>query len=352
MYDNMTDYNIRKEMLDKVTAPVSKTEGTLIYDALSPVANEFAKQYMELDSMLLKSFIQSTYEDWLDKKGSEFGVYRKQPTKAIGKLNITGLANKVISKGLIASTVDKKQFITTETIRLNAQGEGTSKIEAYEAGLDYNVEANTITEIVTVVNGVISVTNPDKVSGGSITETDEELRERLLLKARTPSTSGNIHHFKQWSLEIDGTGDAKVFPNYFGAGTVMVAIVDSNKEPANEEIVKDVYDNIENNRPIGAVVTVQSARAVDINIEVTIKRDLTYTPQEVEESINANLLKVMRDMVFKQDYISYARLTSVILTAKGVLDFIELRVNGELANNVSLESDQVGVLGTLTINEV
>lgn len=151
MYENMTDYNIRKEMIDKVTAPVSKTEGTLIYDALSPVANGFAKQYMELDSILLKGFIQSTYEEWLNKKASEFGVYRKQPTKAIGKLKITGLANKVISKGLIASTVDKKQFITTETIRLSAQGEGISKIEAYEAGLDYNVEANTITEIVTVV---------------------------------------------------------------------------------------------------------------------------------------------------------------------------------------------------------
>lgn len=352
MYENMTDYNIRKEMLDKVTVPVSKEEGTLIYDSLSPVANEFAKQYMELDSILLKSFIQTTYEEWLDKKAAEFGLYRKQPTKATGKLKITGVAGTTVNKGFIASTKDNKQYITTESIKLGSDGAGIAKIEAYLQGPDYNVDAGAISEIVTVTNGVISITNEEKVSGGTNIEEDDEFRERLLLKARTPSTSGNIYHFKEWSLEVDGTGDAKVFPNYFGAGTVMVAVVDANKEPANEEIVKAVDENIEKNRPIGAVVTVQSARSVTINIEVSIKRDLTYTPEEVKANINSNILNTMREMIFKQDYVSHARITSAILTAKGVLDFIELRINGELANNVSLESDQVGVLGTLTVNEV
>ena len=66
MFEKKTEYLILNNMLDKVTAPVSKEEGTLIYDALSPVANELAKHYIELDSFIRRAFVQTSNSGFLD----------------------------------------------------------------------------------------------------------------------------------------------------------------------------------------------------------------------------------------------------------------------------------------------
>lgn len=66
-------------------------------------------------------------------------------------------------------------------------------------------------------------------------ETDDELRARYYIKIQTPATSGNAYHYRLWSKEVSGVGDAKVYPLWNGNGTVKVLIIDSNKTGAEPD---------------------------------------------------------------------------------------------------------------------
>lgn len=164
------------------------------------------------------------------------------------------------------------------------------------------------------------------------------------------ATSGNANHYKLWSLEVAGVGDVKVFPLWNGAGTVKVVIIDSNKQPASSEIVNAVTTYIEENRPIGANVTVQSASALNINITATIVRDSNYTTEQVLTNVSTKITSYLKSIAFKQSYVSYAQIGSLILDSEGVLDYSNLTVNGG-TSNITIGDEQVAILGQVVLNE-
>ena len=348
MYENRTEHNIRKEMLDKVFSPVSKMEGTLIYDSLSPVANELSKHYLEMDSILIRSFLQTTYGEWLDKKAAEFGIYRKAPTYAMGSIRVNGLAGSVVPLGFIVANKSGLQYATTETRTIGSEGYVDVAIQAYGTGSAYNVIEGEITNIITTQVGVISVSNIEAVNGGSELEDDEDLRERALDRARNQGTSGNAQHYKQWALEVEGVGDAKVFPNDNGPGTVGVCVIDKNREPANNTTVNAVYANIEAKRPVGATVSVEAATPWYVEIKAYVKRSSKVSREEMYEDMEKNVIEVIRDTAFKETSLSYAKITNAVMISKGVLDCTSLTINGT-TGNIYLRDKEVPLLRSLTV---
>ncbi len=53
---------------------------------VSPVNSELAKFYIELSYLHKKAFIEDNFDDFLDKRVNEFGVYRKLGTEATGEV--------------------------------------------------------------------------------------------------------------------------------------------------------------------------------------------------------------------------------------------------------------------------
>lgn len=106
---------------------------------------------------------------------------------------------------------------------------------------------------------------------------------------------------------------------------------------------------------VGAYVTVASADAknIDISVEVTLKDGATLS--EVEDAIEEEIGKYFKSTVFKDSYISYAKIGASILSADGVLDYDNLTVNSG-TNNIPLvdtnASVEVAVLNSLTVTEV
>lgn len=80
-------------------------------------------------------------------------------------------------------------------------------------------------------------------------------------------------------------GDVKVIPLWNGAGTVKVVIVDADNRPADSELISKVKEHIEENRPIGAEVTVVSASPVMINISVSLTADNKSNIQTTVENV-------------------------------------------------------------------
>lgn len=336
-------------LLAAVPDNLDKREGSFIWDALAPAAMELAQLYVQLDLVLQWGFAQTTHGQFLDYRAAEHGLERKPAIKATGQVTISGAQGTVIPAGSIFSTGAGVQFTTTSEVTIDISGQVAAEIEAVDAGTVGNVPAGTITEIPVAIPGVTSVTNTNSTSGGTDVESDADLLTRLLERVRLPATSGNAAHYKQWALEVPGIGDAKVFSIWDGPGTVKVVVIDSNKQSANPTLVQDVIDHIEEMKPIGATVTVESASALNIDITSTVVLDEGAVLEDVKEAFESALVNYLAEIAFKQDYVSYARIGALLLDTPGVLDYSDLTVN-EGTSNIVVGDTEVAIKGTVVLS--
>ena len=253
MYSKETYEEIKKRILDSITIDIDKREGSFINDMISPLAVELTKTYIEFNNIINIAFVESSYDKYLDMKVNEFGIFRKDGDRSRGILKITGTDGVIIPKGTIALTDDGLRFSLESGVI--EEGQALIIATAEEFGRKYNVLANRIKRLEIDIFGVNSVINENEFSGGIDRETDDELKYRFFNTIRKPQTSGNIYHYEQWALEVDGVGNAIVKPLWNGAGTVKVLISDSNKQPVSEDIInKCTIDEIYKNQQSKEVI--------------------------------------------------------------------------------------------------
>lgn len=343
MYSDKTYENIKKQTLDNMNVTVDKREGSLINDMVSPVSVQLAEAYMDLQDVLSLTFAETSTGEWLDKRVHEFGVYRKTGLKAYGSVEFTGTVGVEIEKGVEVSTVGGLAFLTTESGFIGADGKLILPVEAKEVGSKFNVIANTVIILVTNVFGVDSLTNTTAMVGGVNVETDEELIPRFLEAVQAPITSGNVHHYKLWAMEVAGVGDAIITPTWNGSGTVKVLIIDGERQATTPKLIEEVKAHIEDVRPIGAEVTVVTGR----NKSIAVKANITLAEGVKLDDIKAEFSRLVQEyfkrITFKQSYVSMAYIGSVLLTIEGVQDYHSLTLNGA-SSNVTLQADEIPVL--------
>jgi uncharacterized phage protein gp47/JayE len=352
-----SETTILTRMIGNVPSDIDTTEGSLVYDALSPTADEIAQMEVELDEVLKKAFASTAeengYSDELELRAAEFGIDRKDGTAATAVCTFTGTDGTYT--GVTVQTTAGLQY-TTGSVTISS-GTGTATVTAAAVGTSYNVPSATIIGYPVQISGLTAVTNAAAATGGTAEETDAALLARLLLKVQTPATSGNANQYKEWALEISGIGGAKVFPLWDGNGTVKICVIDSNKEAASTELVTAVETYIEEERPIGSTVTYESATALNINVAATLTVASGYTVVGVTANVEAAITAYLKSVAFtnnlsestQQDYISYAKIGEAIIDVPGVTDYSGLLVNSGTAN-VTVGAEEVAILGTVTLS--
>jgi uncharacterized phage protein gp47/JayE len=338
MYENQTESNIKQRMLDNVPSDVCKLEGSFIYDAVSPVSTELAAAYMALEIFLQNIFAQTSSGEYLEKKAAEFGVCRKKGTAAKCKVIFTGI-DGAYPANIIVQTKTGCQYKTTAELTISS-GVGAVDVKAVEIGSKYNVPEQTIIELPMQITGITSIKNLEPAEGGTDVEKDEDLLKRLTTKVQCPSTSGNINHYKLWALETDGIGDVKAFTLPEEPGTIKLIVIDNNKMPVSPEIIVKVKKHIENERPIGANVVVESA--VEKLIKVSVKVDLLpgYNEDEIKKLYEHKLDEFRKEVAFKENTISYPKIGSLLFSIPGVKNYDNLTVNG-IVENITLQENEV-----------
>lgn len=354
MYENKTEYLILNNMLEKVTTPVAKTEGALLYDALSPVSCEIAKQYIELDAFIKRSFIQTTHSQFLDLRAMEYGLYRKQPTNAMVDVVFTGFDGTVIPQGFVVQTIDGKQFKTNREATIN----GTTTIVtamAVVADTDYNLPTHTITVIPSPMAGLTSVTNNYAAIGGATVETDDDFKARILEAVRNPGASGNVSNYTQWAMSIDGVGAVMVRPLWNGNGTVQVCVLNMDLQPGTTELVEEVAERIETERPIGASVSVIPGVYHPIDISMTVVLNKTRIMADVTADIQKAIKDYFDSITYKISQVSYQKISAIILAVPGVGDHYGLTMEDDYTAtttaNIVLLYSHIPQIRTLTIQE-
>lgn len=355
MFKEKTRHKIHEAMMKEISDQYDKTEGSFIYDATMAPAIEMEEMYQQLDIVVGKLKLENLAGKELEQRiHQNTGINRKTATRATGLLLVKG--NGTITQGALFETESGIQFEATETKEITDTA--MIKIQCTKPGSQGNVPANQIKKMPVTLGGITEVNNPEATTDGFEAETDQSLLERYYERIKTPATSGNRAHYKNWAKEVQGVGDARVFPLWQGANTLKVAIVNALREPASQEIVERVQKYIDPNlsglgegvAPIGAFCTVVSATPREIDISFSGHLDSGYTKEQVQENVREGILQYLRAVTFTESYISYAMIGSIILQGAGIIDYSNLTINGD-TNNITVQEDEVAVLGEVQINE-
>lgn len=365
--EEKTNEEITVELLEQMPDTYQKNVGYFIWDFFRAISILFEKCLKQI--CYLAGFFDITkleYEDLVLFVKQRRGIIAKTATYSTGEITVTS-GSGVINIGDIFETTSGLCFLSLETKNIS---EGESfKAQCQTAGSIGNVPKGVINIIPNTIQGISSIANLEAFSGGYEKETKESIIERYLNDLQKPVTSGNIYHYEKWALECSGVGKAKVKPLWNGDNTVKVIIADSNNQIASDELIKSVqayidpYTLDENNNkigwgcgngqaPIGAYCTVESAKALPINIKFSLSLKTQADFETTKANIENNISTYLKSTVFNDIYISYAKIGACILSSDGVMDYKELKLN-ETTDNISInETDidcEMAVLASLDI---
>lgn len=338
--------DILKAMLEEIDDSYQKTIGFPTFDILAACAMELEVLYERINAIALQLDVNNLYGEELTRfVFQRKGVRRKRATYAMTELLIVG--SGTVPKGAMFATEGGVEFEA-----LADSFDGKVQVAAKLPGRSGNMPAGSIRKIVASIEGVTAVTNKEPATGGFDEETDDELRERYYIELQKPATSGNVFHYTKWALEVPGVSKAKVYPLWNGPNSVKVIIIDSEHKPADEALVKKVQDYIdpdksgkgEGQAPIGAICTVEAAKAVQINVQVHLEGE---ADEAIRKAIKEGIEQYLFSVAFSQDYVSYAKIANAINDAPGVIDYSQMTVNGG-TSNIHIEDGSVAVLGEVT----
>ena len=343
----MTKDEILSRLLSDISDEFDKGVGSFFYDVTKPASEEFEAAYARLEEILKNGFALTASDEYLDFKAAEQGITRKSGVASQVKVTITGTPGSVISVGdKVAS--DNLIFSAIENKEISESGTADVTVICDTVGTVGNIPTGSINRFPVTLSGIVAVTNNEPATGGFDEETDDELRDRYFEKVSLPATSGSKYHYIQWAKEINGVGDAKCLPLWNGNGTVKVIIINADKGVASDELIDEVKNHIEENRPIGAKVTVESAEPLTIDVSVTLTLSNGASIDAAKEKITESITNYLRKNAFAISYISYAQIGGCILACDEIADYSDLKLNND-TQNISVSETQVPVLGVVTV---
>ena len=337
--------SIKQRILDNIKLNLDKREGSFLNDVVSPISMELAKSYIQLEDILSLGFIEDTFDEYLDMRVGEFGVYRKEGTKATGSVIVEGSDGATIINGSKIKSGDL-YYVALNDVEL--PGENILYVEALDVGYKYNLLADTEFELVEKDSSITRLYNTEDFVNGVDIETDLELRERFLKVVRNPSTSGNKYHYEEWALETPGVGRAIVYPLWNGNGTVKVMLIGNDNKPVSEDVLSNVKLHIEENMPIGCQLTVSTPTILNISIRASIELDEGYTVDDIKEEFELRLGEYIKGVTSE---LVYSKVYGILSGIVGVNDISSLTLN-EGNSNISIADDKLVSLSDIILSEV
>lgn len=363
---------IHDRMLDDLPSNIDITEGGFAWDMTWPSAKE--KSYVV---EALNTVVQMIFPEWatgyiLDMHASRNGLTRKAATAANGTLHVTGTGNVLIPLGFVFSTAATAitpniEYRATEQVTLEYDDDTETyiadvPITCTQTGTIGNTPMDSINLMASPIEGITAITNETALTDGSDTETDDELRVRVMAAERNRQVSyiGNNSDYIRWAMEVDGVGSAAVIPEWQGPGTstVKVVVLSQTGEAASAQLQQDVYDYIMGTEdepqtrlaPIGAILTVTTATPMTMNFTANVELEEGYELATVTAGFRAALMDYFTTAKEEQE-VKYTKIASALSQTPGVADYNTLLLNGA-RNNLTVGVEDLPAITSLTLTEV
>lgn len=367
IFDDNTFENVLERNLDRIPDEFDKREGSVIYDAIAPMAIEISLLYSYLDFLFKNAFGDTANRYWLIERAKERGIEPYKATKAViigrfdAKLNI---GDRFFIDD-IYYTVSKLQKEEKELFFY--------ELICNEEGSIGNIEGGKLTPTRTIRN--LNLAEIYKLAIlGEDEEGTEDFRERYFETIKSIAYGGNIDDYRKKVKAIDGVGLVKVIPVWNGGGTVKLIITDSEfKEPTSELIskVQEIIDPIPFHQkgvgvaPIGHYVTVVGAKSKKINITCEILKSRDSNLEEIKREIEKDVEEYFKTQrkkwatyekvdsnIYVENDIRLAKITSIVLNVADVIDYETIKFTDTDKKIFDLSEDELPVLGDVIVTEV
>jgi uncharacterized phage protein gp47/JayE len=352
MFENVTSEEIMERILARVPdsirgQSIDKREGSIIYSALAPAAQELLVMYTCLDDILDDAFADTAAREYLVRRASERGMVPFPATYAIwrGEFNIDVPIGSRFS-------IEDLDYVVISKIEGNAFELGCETVGA--VGNDYAGEMIPVEYI----DGLEYAELTQLLIPGEDEEDTEKFRARYFESFLSQSFGGNIADYKTKVIAIPGVGAVNVIPTWDGGGTVKLVIADSQYHAPSQALIDNVQHEIDPGQtgegfglaPIGHVVTVEGVGTTVINLSTVIEYETEYDWPAVQTEVYAKLDGYYKELSenfgsTQQIVIRISQIEIRLLDVKGIADITGTQINGAAAN-LTLQSNQIPLRGT------
>ena len=247
---------------------------------------------------LAKQLMPDTAEqEWLDRHGviwltnADGSKGRKVATYSKGTVLFEGGPNIDIPIGTTMTGGNSVSYQTTTEGTTGADGSGTSIAVALTAGSIGNLPDGDALNITVAIPGISGATLFGDMGGGFDTETDDQLRERVLFRIQNPPMGGDLTDYVLWALACPGVTRAWAAQE-IGPGTITVRFLMDTTYPDNYGLpqpadVTFVQNYIDLKRPVtvkDCFVMAPIMFFYDITIS-SLVNDTPTTRGNIEQSI-------------------------------------------------------------------
>lgn len=353
MYEDKTYSALLQDVLNEVSAGVQTGEGYLVYNALSALAYELEKVYIQMDYIMNQSHADTADLEELIEIAKDRGIYQKKATHAYVEIK----GNTVIPIGTRFS-LKSFNYKTVEAINEVAY---RYKAMCEETGTGPN---NLTGELIAIdfVDGLEKAEITEVLINGEEDETRDALYERYLASFTSESFGGNITQYKQYVNAIAGVGGCKVQPVWNGPGTVKIVAISSESGACSEYLIKQIQNAACPEQgtgygfaPIDHDVTVESVEAVKVNVTAKISYMSGYNWSSLKDAVTAKISGYLKTLASEwadgdpstKTTVYIAKLQAAVLDVPGVVDITETQLNGA-ASNLILDWNQIPVVGEVS----
>ncbi|MCA1455922.1 baseplate J/gp47 family protein [Bradyrhizobium sp. BRP22] len=295
-----------------------------------------------IDWLALQLLPDTAETEWLDRHGqiwlvnADGSTGRKMATLAHGKASFTATINgSVIPAGtqlqsgvnMPPESESRNNVVAFEAladITTSSSGSVEGDIRALDPGSFGNLPPGSSLSMVTPIPGVNQIATVVALTGGTDTETDEQLRARILRRIQQPPMGGAAYDYEAWALAVPGVTRAWASPNEMGLGTVTVRFLmddlraDDDGWPQEEDIIA-VADYLDQKRPV-AVKDCYVVAPIKQFLDIMIA-DLVPDTEEVRAEIEQSLRDMLLVEAAPGQRIFAAWVNYAIMSAPSVVSF-------------------------------
>lgn len=351
MYEDQTYEEILNRSLERVSTDVDKREGSVIMNAIAPVAFEISNLYILLDNIIQDGYADTAERECLIRRCQERGITPYDATKAVlkGKFNMEIPLESRFN-------LNELNYVAIAFIE-SADGYFYYQMECETAGTEGNKYFGALSSI-DYIDADLEGELVELLIPAEDEEDTEDLRARYLSSFSSTAFGGNKQDYKEKVDSLDGVGGTVVIPVWNGGGTVKLIIIDSSYNVASSTLVNNVQEAVDPEpqgtgvgiAPIGHTVTVVSATEVSINVSCRLTfysgYDWTQTKAKADEAIETYLLELRKQWEeFEGNLVvRISQIENRLLNIDGVMDIADTQINGGTVN-LELAQEEIPVFG-------
>lgn len=360
--DEVLAYNldIFKQIAGKTIKP-----GQPEYDEIiAPMSYCIFLWIQRVNSAIKKMLPQFSSGIWLDYLAAIVGVTRTPAGQAVCTLKfnlVSGHGSIVLSAGLrVASTDGKAIFATNEDVTVAAEiNEISVSATCQTAGIVGNgYEIGDITNILDPYAFVSACTNTDATTGGSDTETDEQLSARMLLAPSAFSSLATIKGVEYFTYAyssliqdvkvLTATEDPSISP---GLVNVYVLLVDAVTPTSSFLTGLQNYLSLPERRMINDTLQAFANQTAEYELTISAVRltSSAKTAAQLTSSLNTLIQSFNETKTSKLGLDIIATEIEAICRIEGIYDATAVISTANSGRNLIVPQNAIGVMTDYSI---